>query len=146
MKSVVLFMALELAVLGVHLPSAAAGLEFIQADCRIDIGPCVKTEGGVTVAIDVNPKPLKTLRELTFTATVSQEGRPVADASVTIDLSMPGMFMGKNVMRLATRRDGTYEGKGVIIRCPSGKRTWQAMVTVERAGKESVVSYIFEVP
>jgi len=145
MESMVLFIAFELAVLGVGLPAAAAEREFTQADCRMEAGPCVKTTGGLTVAFDINPKPLKTMRELTFTATVSQQGTPTADASVTIDLSMPGMFMGKNVIQLATRHDGTYEGKGVIIRCPSGKRIWQASVAIEWAGKESVVSFLFEV-
>ena len=56
------------------------------------------------------------------------------------------MFMGQNVIGLNHLRDGIYEGKGVIVRCPSGKKIWRASVAIHRAGNESVVDYIFEVP
>jgi hypothetical protein len=40
---------------------------------------------------------------------------------------------------------GRYEGKGVIIRCASGKKTWQAEVTVKRPKRTDVVDFVFEV-
>lgn len=146
MKSVMLFMALELSALFVGLPPSVSSPELTQTDCHLNVGPCIKTTDDLTVILDVNPKPLKTMHELIFTAVISNEGGPVADAFVTINLSMPGMFMGKNVIRLEHLHDGTYEGKGVVIRCQSGKKIWQASVAIEQAGKESVVTYIFEVP
>jgi hypothetical protein len=117
-----------------------------QPDCRIDAGSCVKTAEGLSVILDITPKPLKVMRDLTFLVTVTDRGKPVTDASVQIDLTMPGMFMGKNVVRLSHRADGVYEGKGVIIRCPSGEKIWQASVTIQQAAKKTVLSYVFEVP
>ena len=95
-------------------------------DCRIDAGPCVQTSGALSVGFDVSPKPLKAMRELTFIVTVEEKGKPVTNASLLINLSMPGMYMGKNIVRLAHRVDGIYEGTGVIVRCPSGEKIWQA--------------------
>jgi hypothetical protein len=117
-----------------------------KPDCRLDAGPCVRTDGALTLILDITPKPLEVMRELTFTVIVKEGGKPVPDALLLIDLSMPGMYMGKNVVRLTHRADGVYEGTGVIIRCPSGGKIWQALVIMERAEKKSVVNYLFEVP
>jgi len=112
----------------------------------MNTGPCIKSVDELTVAIDITPKPVKTMRTSLFRATISRNGRPVADASVTFNLSMPGMFMGQNIIMLNHLNEGIYEGNGVIIRCPSGKRIWQASVAINQDGRKSVVNYIFEVP
>jgi hypothetical protein len=147
MKSVMLFMAPTLVLLcvSIHLVEASEQ-QYKEPDCMMSAGPCIKTVDGLTVAFDINPKPLKAMRSLLFRTTITNQGRSVADASVSIDLSMPDMFMGQNVIGLSHLRDGIYEGKGVIIRCPGGKKIWRASVAIHRAGNESVVDYIFEVP
>jgi hypothetical protein len=117
-----------------------------QPDCRFDAGPCVRTAGALSVVLDIAPKPLKVMRELTFTVTVKDKDQPVKDATILINLSMPGMFMGENIVRLAHRADGVYDGTGVIIRCPSGGKIWQASVAIERGEKKTVANYVFEVP
>ncbi len=128
--------------LGIRTPALNAA----EPDCRIDAGSCVQTSGALSVGFDVSPKPLKAMRELTFIVTVKEKGKPVTNASLLINLSMPGMYMGENIVRLAHRADGIYEGTGVIIHCPSGGKNWQASVTIEQGGKKSVVNYLFEVP
>jgi len=141
-----LFMALTLVFLCISVHRVRASeQQDSEPNCMINAGPCIKTVDGLTVAFEVTPKPLKAMRSLLFRTTISNQGSPVADASVSIDLSMPGMFMGQNVIGLTRLRDGIYEGKGVIIRCPSGKKIWRASVAIQRAGKESVANYIFEV-
>ena len=112
----------------------------------MNTGPCIKSVDELTVAIDITPKPLKAMRSSIFRATISRNGGPVDDASVTFNLSMPGMFMGQNSIKLTHLNEGIYEGNGVIIRCPSGRRIWQASVAINRDGKKSIVNYIFEVP
>jgi uncharacterized GH25 family protein len=102
--------------------------------------------GDLSVVLDIFPKPLKVMRELTFTVTVKDKGKPVTDASILISLSMPGMFMGKNIVRLPHRADGVYDGTGVIVRCPSGEKIWQASVAIERGEKKTAANYVFEVP
>jgi YtkA-like len=130
----------------ISCPQYISASQDTQSDCRIDAGPCTKTTGILTVSFDIAPKPVKAMGELTFTVTVKERGKPVKDASLLIDLTMPGMYMGRNVVRLTHSSGGVYEGKGVIVRCPSGGTLWQASVVIQHAEKKSVVSYTFEVP
>ncbi len=147
MKSVMLFMTLTSVLMCVSDHSVKASEQQVtEPDCMMSAAPCIKTVDGFTVAFDINPKPLKAMRSLLFRTTISNQGSPVTDVSVSIDLSMPGMYMGQNIIGLNHLRDGIYEGKGVIVRCPSGKKIWRASVAIHRAGNESVVDYIFEVP
>jgi hypothetical protein len=123
----------------------ASGPEQEQTDCAFDAGPCGKTVAGLTISFDISPKPVKSMTDLTFAVTVLDRAKPVENASVMIDFTMPGMYMGKNVVRLSARGNGVYAGKGVIVRCPTGKKIWQASIAVRSARKTSVVSYVFEV-
>jgi len=120
--------------------------ESVSPDCRFESGPCSKTLLGITMTLDITPKPLRPMRELTFTVLISDQGRPITDAFVTIALTMPSMFMGKNIIMLAHSKDGIYEGKGVIVRCPSGEKIWKATVTLKRDGGTAAANYVFEVP
>ena len=38
--------------------------------------------------------------------------------------------------------DSAYEGRGVIVRCPSGRRIWQATITLPDVGR---INFIFDV-
>ncbi len=114
-------------------------------DCRINEGPCTKTKGTISTQFDIVPKPIVPMREKTFSVTLREEGKPVSDASVVIGLTMPGMYMGSNKIRLVHLQNGIYEGKGVIIRCPSGKKVWKAAVSIQRQGKTRTLDFIFEV-
>jgi hypothetical protein len=82
---------------------------------------------------------VKAMQELTFTVKLSG-AEPFADPY--IDLGMPGMHMGPNRVHLKRTGNGRYEGNGIIVRCPSGRRTWQATVTVPGAG---ATEFIFDV-
>jgi hypothetical protein len=57
------------------------------------------------------------------------------DALPRVELSMPGMEMGRNRVPLARSGDGVFRGTGVFVRCPSGRREWVATVTVPDRGK-----------
>ncbi len=83
--------------------------------------------------------------ELLFTVTVRNNGRPVSGADVALDLTMPGMIMGTNNPLLTAGKGGRYTGKGVIIRCPSGKKIWKAEITVPGKQGLKTTSFIFEV-
>jgi hypothetical protein len=63
-------------------------------------------------------------------------------ANPHIDLGMPGMDMGPNRVDLKPTGNGVFEGKGIIVRCPSGRRTWSAKVTLPGCG---MVEFIFDV-
>jgi hypothetical protein len=107
--------------------------------CNIHMDPCTKVVQEGTITLNVDPKPVKAMKDLTFTVTISG-AEPSADPYV--DLGMPGMQMGPNRIQLKRTGHGRYQGEGVIVRCPSGRRTWQATVTVPGAGQ---AEFIFDV-
>lgn len=139
MKKLVCLVVVVVFCLGVTAVSA-------EVDCDINKGHCSKSlpVDNVTVNFDINPKPVKFMQELTFKITILQNSKPVTDANVTLDLNMPGMFMGKNKPTIKHVKDGVYEGKGVIPKCPSGRKVWRADITIERANKTARVDFTFE--
>jgi hypothetical protein len=117
-----------------------------ETNCDIQRGSCRRvTNDGTAVELDVLPKPVKALTELDFIITITRDGVPLKDAFISLDLTMPGMFMGRNRPVLKEVKPGRYEGKGVVTRCPRGRKTWQAEATVEHDGKTAIVDFVFEV-
>jgi len=116
------------------------------APCVIQQGACsFTTDSGITVEFDIRPKPVKAMSNLDMIVSVKEKGRPVTDASVKLDLTMPGMYMGKNSPDMKHSANGRYEGTGIITRCMSGRKTWQADVRVERGNTRQTASFVFEV-
>ena len=114
--------------------------------CDIQLGPCTNTREGLAVTLDIFPRPVKAMKELTFRLTLT--GRELSD-NPHIDLGMPGMAMGPNRVLMKRVENNTsrvennmYEGQGVIVKCPSGRRTWKAKVTLPDAG---VMDFVFDV-
>jgi hypothetical protein len=110
-----------------------------EKNCNIQDGACVLFLSDHKITLDVNPKPVRAMKDLTFR--VTQSGEPLSSLPY-IDLGMPGMKMGPNRVVLKKVGGGTYEGVGVIVRCSSGRRTWRATVTVPDLGE---VKFIFDV-
>ena len=136
MRSIIALVLLCCFVMSAHSP--AQGVTEV-ADCAPDQGPCTAAAAGRQIIFDISPKPVKAMKELIFT--IRATGRNTAPA-ILLDLSMPGMYMGRNEVVLKKNPDGSYSGKGIIPRCPSGRMLWRAAVTVPGAGK---VSYTFNV-
>ena len=88
--------------------------------------------GGREVLLSITPWPPRAMRELDFTATLPGYA---GKASPYVELSMRGMEMGRNRVDLSRGDDGRYRGTGVIVRCPGGRRDWEATVTAPGAGK-----------
>jgi hypothetical protein len=132
MKRGITFFSLILcAVLILESVAPATGQD--SPDCEIDRGPCSRTIGEMTVIIDITPKPVKAMEELVFHLII-KPGQS-SPGELFIDLSMPGMYMGTNRVILKKAAEGTYAGKGVIPKCPSGRRAWRATVEMPDAGK-----------
>lgn len=115
-------------------------------DCAIDAGPCIRTVEGMTVTLDITPKPVKAMQDLSFSLRLARSGRLVGNAKVEIDLAMPGMQMGRNRVQLQQGADGVYQGRGVIVRCPSGRTLWKASVVVTEGERSVTAEYLFEAP
>jgi hypothetical protein len=107
--------------------------------CDIQNEPCTKELAGLTVTLEILPRPVTAMKDLKFRVTLSGEKKT---GIPSIDLSMPGMNMGPNRVELKRVKDHVFEGQGVIVRCPSGRRTWKATVTLPEAGK---VEFVFDV-
>ena len=95
-------------------------------ESNIHQGPCTITAGQRTVTLNIEPKPVRAMKELTFSVTVTPCDK--LPETLLLDLSMPGMQMGKNQVTLGKKSACLYEGKGVIVRCMSGRTLWQATI------------------
>jgi len=129
------------AILFIAICSAASGAESKpeQIDCDVHAGPCSADLFGTKVSLNIDPKPVRAMQNLVFTVTFVGE-KVVADPY--IDLGMPGMNMGKNRVLLKPAGELVYRGAGFIVRCPSGRRTWKAKLTVPDVG---AVEFVFNV-
>ena len=106
--------------------------------CDVHAGPCSAALQGGKVSLDIKPKPVKAMEDLTFTLTFAGQN---PQAAPYIDLGMPGMNMGRNRVMLKPAGESVFQGKGVIVRCPSGRRTWKATVTIPDMGS---VEFVFD--
>ena len=122
---------------GIHVTAVDAAES--QINCSVRDGACSQSLDGLEITLDISPKPVKAMQDLVFKVSLAGEG---PDRTPYIDLGMPGMKMGPNRVILEKTSRTVYEGKGIIVRCPSGRRTWQATVTVPGRGK---VDFIFDV-
>lgn len=115
-------------------------------DCNINTSVCIKEipYDKVKVTFDISPKPLEFMKELIFKITLTKDEKPFSDAKIMMDLNMPGMFMGTNRPTIKHIGNGIYEGKGIIPRCPSGKKIWRADIKIEKDNTSSAVSFTFE--
>jgi hypothetical protein len=109
-------------------------------NCDIQKGPCEKIVDGTRISLEVTPRPVRAMRDLTFKVTVSDFGR--LSASPYIDLNMPAMDMGPNRVILKDLGQGVFEGGGVIVRCRSGRKTWRARITLPNLGR---TDFLFDV-
>jgi hypothetical protein len=96
------------------------------ADDGIHEGACIRKAGTRTVTFDITPKPVRHMQELLFSVKV-EPGNDLPDRML-LDLGMPGMQMGKNQVTLLRTKNGAWQGKGIIVRCMSGRKLWKATV------------------
>ncbi|MBZ4219122.1 MAG: hypothetical protein LAC69_02885 [Chlorobium sp.] len=115
-----------LASLLIHGNIFAGTLIGTERECNIHQGPCSITSGSYNVTLNIDPKPVKHMKELTFRVTVTPCDK--LPGILLLDLSMPGMEMGKNQVTLVRKSACIYEGKGIIVRCMSGRTLWRVTI------------------
>lgn len=136
--TIILLSALLL-FLGISASAADKYQKMINCDPNKSV--CKQQLEGITVVLDIDPKPVKAMQDLVFQVTLEGNNSKISSAPA-IDLGMPGMNMGPNHVTLKSVGNGNYRGNGIIVRCPSGRTIWQATVTVPDIGK---VKFIFDV-
>ena len=121
-------------------PACGGPGDTVRVRCdNIHESTCAARLGEREVTLTIQPRPVKAMEDLTFEVTVSGD-RPAG--APHIDLNMAAMDMGPNRVELKQLENGRWTGFGVIVRCPSGKRTWAAAVTVPFVG---TVEFVFDV-
>jgi nitrogen fixation protein FixH len=124
-----------------HVPPAGPSSPPVEGiDCGIDEGPCTAAgRDGSAVTLEILPRPVRTMANLVFRLRFDSAG---GGEAAMLHLDMPGMYMGENRIPLEDRGGGLYEGRGIIVRCPGGGRTWRAVVEEPAAQR---VSFTFQV-
>jgi hypothetical protein len=102
---------------------AGSTLSANTVDNSIHEKACSVTAGKRIVTLNIDPKPVSAMKELTFSVTVKPCDK--LPETLLLDLSMPGMAMGKNQITLVRKSACFYEGKGIIVKCMSGRTLWQ---------------------
>ena len=138
-----IFIVVLLTVLLLTVPGGGnAGDKYRELiNCDLHQGACTQNLAGSTVTLAVAPRPVKAMQDLSFKVTLTGKLPPNTKLPY-IDLGMPGMNMGPNRVQLKSAGNATYEGRGVIVRCSSGRRTWQATVIIPDVGQ---TDFIFDV-
>jgi hypothetical protein len=125
-----------------HVQIASAGEKYEElVNCDPNRGPCSQSVSGRSIMLDITPKPVKAMQDLTFELTVSK-ALPADQPAPFIDLGMPGMEMGPNQVKLQAVGPDLYRGQGVIVRCPSGRKIWRARVTLPEIGKADFIFHV----
>ena len=122
-----------MAVLTLLAPASLQAKPETRADCdAIHTGPCSRRAGERTVTLEIDPKPVRHMSELTFRIRI--EPCPGIPSTLMLDLGMPGMVMGKNQVRMIRDGSCTWSGRGIIVRCMSGRRLWRATLMSPELG------------
>lgn len=125
---------------------ACSGARRDPSACDVSRSACTAAAGDVAVTLDLAPRPLRALREIEVTVTLSRGGVPLEGAEASLALSMRGMYMGENETALRPHGGGRHAGRVVVVRCASGRRDWVAEVVARLpGGGEARARFAFEV-
>ncbi len=119
--------------------SSASATTAKSAACDVSREACVALTDHAIVSLDISPKPVRAMKELFFSVTV--KGARIR-GPLLLMLFMPGMYMGRNEVELKQAPDGSFTGRGIIPRCPTGKNLWQADIAIPDHGSVSYRFYV----
>lgn len=110
--------------------------QVLAADLNSDLpaGTAVQTVGPYRVALTLSPYPPVSFNAAAFDVAVTDasSGAAVSDATVTLDLTMPGMWMPANRPAAQPSEAGGYSAPGRFTM----RGEWWIEVVIERAGEK----------
>lgn len=93
--------------------------------------------GNLNVTLSMNPQPAA-FSSTTFEITITDEkGAAVSDANVSLDLSMPSMFMPSNKPQAQSLGNGKYQASGRFTM----RGGWRINVIIDRGGQKQTVYF-----
>jgi len=100
--------------------------------------PAVQESAGLLVSLGLNPYPPRVTRSEDFAVTLTDaNGQALSDATIRLDLTMPGMMMPPNQFDLAPDGAGKYHaGSRVTMRGP-----WRIEVIITISGQTQSVFF-----
>ncbi len=116
-------------------PAGAPAKARVEPPCDLAVGPCSLAAGPFDVTLDLGPRPLRTMVDLSAAIGLARGGAPVEGVTAVLSFDMRGMSMGTNRRVLSPAGAGRYGGKAVLVRCPSGRKDWIATVAIEVPGE-----------
>ena len=126
--------------------SGAGGLVAMTADGNtissaatgLPANVATQKAGDLNVAIALAPYPPVGWQPATYDVTLTdQAGKPVTDATVALDLTMPGMWMPPNALQAQSSGGGVYHADGRFTM----RGLWRIEVIIERAGQKQSVYF-----
>jgi len=89
--------------------------------------------GGLLVSLTMDPYPPSSGSDSKFLVGLSDSsGQPVSDASISLDLTMPEMWMPPNQVNLTAGEAGKYQGNGFFTM----RGLWRIEVIITRGGQK----------
>lgn len=114
---------------------SANGTEIAAAaDSKLPDNTAVQVVGMLHVSLALSPYPPVGWQNSDFKVTLEDEkGQAVNDATISLDLTMPGMWMPANSLEAQHAGEGVYEATGMFTM----RDLWQIEVIIERGGEKS---------
>jgi hypothetical protein len=98
----------------------------------------MQTSGDLLVSLNINPYPPSGGDASTFIVTLEDAtGKPVSDATISLDLTMPEMWMPANQVTLAAADAGKYQASGYFTM----RGLWRIEVIITRGGQKQSVFF-----
>jgi hypothetical protein len=116
---------------GTPLPApAAAG--------NLPANTALQASGDLLVSLSLSPYPPSGGEASTFVVTLTDTGgKPVSDATISLDLTMPEMWMPANQVTLTAGEAGKYQASGYFTM----RGLWRIEVIITRGGQKQSVFF-----
>lgn len=116
---------------GSPIPAPAAAGE-------LSANTAMQTSGDLLVSLSLSPYPPSGGDASTFVVNLADSnGQPISDATISLDLTMPSMWMPANQVNLAAADAGKYQASGYFTM----RGLWRIEVIISRGGNTQSVFF-----
>ena len=118
---------------GVLAPPAA-----LASEGTLPANRAAQQAGNLLVILSLSPYPPRGGQASTFEVTLADaSGQPVSDATISLNLTMPAMWMPPNQFSLQPASNGRYSGSGRFTM----RGEWRIEVVIQRGGQTQPVYF-----